>query len=76
MDRINVNGGAVALGHPVGASGARIIVTLVHEMLKREDAKYGLAPLHRRRHGRSHHLGKGLNCTISPEWRLRHILPD
>jgi acetyl-CoA C-acetyltransferase len=45
MDRINVNGGAVALGHPVGASGARIIVTLVHEMLKREDAKYGLASL-------------------------------
>jgi acetyl-CoA C-acetyltransferase len=45
MDRINVNGGAVALGHPVGASGARIIVTLVYEMLKRPDAKLGLASL-------------------------------
>lgn len=45
MDVINVNGGAVALGHPVGASGARIIVTLVHEMLKRPDAKRGLATL-------------------------------
>ncbi len=45
MDRINVNGGAVALGHPVGASGARIIVTLVHEMLRRPDAKLGLASL-------------------------------
>ncbi len=45
MDKINVNGGAIALGHPVGASGARIIVTLVHEMLKRPDAKRGLASL-------------------------------
>lgn len=40
----NVNGGAIALGHPVGASGARILVTLVHEMLKR-DSKSGLATL-------------------------------
>jgi acetyl-CoA C-acetyltransferase len=45
MDRINVNGGAVALGHPVGASGARIIVTLVYELLKRPEAKRGLASL-------------------------------
>lgn len=44
-DKLNVNGGAIALGHPVGASGARIIVTLVHEMLKREDVKKGLATL-------------------------------
>ncbi len=43
-DRLNVNGGAIALGHPIGASGARILVTLVHEM-KRRDAKYGLATL-------------------------------
>ena len=43
--KLNVNGGAIALGHPVGASGARIIVTLVHEMMKREDAKKGLATL-------------------------------
>ncbi|KAF5063669.1 Acetyl-CoA acetyltransferase [anaerobic digester metagenome] len=44
MSKVNVNGGALALGHPVGASGARIIVTLVHEMLK-TDAKKGLATL-------------------------------
>ena len=45
MDKVNVNGGALALGHPVGASGARIIVTLLHEMAKRPDAKLGLATL-------------------------------
>jgi len=45
MSKVNVNGGAIALGHPVGASGARIIVTLLHEMLKRPDAKRGLATL-------------------------------
>jgi len=45
MSKVNVNGGAIAIGHPVGASGARIIVTLVHEMLKREDTKLGLATL-------------------------------
>ncbi|WP_010235855.1 acetyl-CoA C-acetyltransferase [Clostridium arbusti] len=44
MDKVNVNGGAIAIGHPVGASGARILVTLVHEMVKR-DAKKGLATL-------------------------------
>jgi len=44
-DRVNVNGGAVALGHPIGASGARVLVTLVHELLKRSDAKRGLASL-------------------------------
>ena len=43
--KLNVNGGAISLGHPVGASGARIIVTLLHEMQKREDAKKGLATL-------------------------------
>ena len=45
MSKVNVNGGAIALGHPVGASGARIIVTLIHEMMKRPDAKKGLATL-------------------------------
>lgn len=44
MDIINVNGGAIALGHPIGSSGCRIIVTLVHEMKKR-GVKYGLATL-------------------------------
>ena len=42
--KINVNGGAIAIGHPIGASGARVLVTLVHEMVKR-DAKKGLASL-------------------------------
>ncbi|MCK5166621.1 MAG: acetyl-CoA C-acetyltransferase [Rhodospirillaceae bacterium] len=42
--KVNVNGGAIALGHPIGASGARILITLVHEM-KRSDAKRGLATL-------------------------------
>ena len=41
---VNVNGGAIAIGHPIGASGARVLVTLVHEMIKR-DAKKGLATL-------------------------------
>ncbi len=43
-DKVNVNGGAIALGHPIGASGTRILVTLLHEMAKR-DAKKGLATL-------------------------------
>jgi acetyl-CoA C-acetyltransferase len=44
MARVNVNGGAIALGHPIGASGARILVTLLHEM-RRRNAKRGLATL-------------------------------
>ena len=44
MDKVNVNGGAIALGHPIGSSGARILVTLLHEMQKR-GSKYGLATL-------------------------------
>jgi len=43
-EKVNVNGGAIALGHPIGASGARIIVTLIHEMIKR-NSKKGLATL-------------------------------
>ena len=43
-DKVNVNGGAIALGHPIGASGARVLVTLLHE-LRRRDAKKGLATL-------------------------------
>jgi acetyl-CoA C-acetyltransferase len=42
--RVNVNGGAIAIGHPIGASGCRILVTLLHEMIRR-DAKRGLASL-------------------------------
>jgi acetyl-CoA acetyltransferase len=43
-DRVNVNGGAIALGHPLGASGARIVATLAHE-LRRRDKRYGLATM-------------------------------
>jgi len=43
-DRVNVNGGAIAIGHPIGASGARVLVTLLHEMVAR-DVNKGLATL-------------------------------
>ncbi|PTT44202.1 acetyl-CoA C-acetyltransferase, partial [Stenotrophomonas sp. HMWF022] len=43
-EKVNVNGGAIALGHPIGASGARVLTTLIYEMQKR-DAKKGLATL-------------------------------
>jgi len=42
--KVNVNGGAIAIGHPIGASGCRVLVTLLHEMVRR-DAKKGLASL-------------------------------
>ena len=57
MSKVNVNGGAVALGHPVGASGCRILVTLLHEMQKR-DAKKGLATLC---------IGGGMGCSTVVE---------
>src|SRR5215204_3643790 len=44
-ERLNPNGGAIALGHPLGASGARILTTLVHEMGRRDDVRYGLATM-------------------------------
>ncbi len=44
LEKVNVNGGAVAIGHPIGASGARVLVTLIHEMIRR-DAKKGVAAL-------------------------------
>jgi len=44
VDKVNVNGGAIALGHPIGCSGARVVITLLHEMIKR-NAKKGLATL-------------------------------
>ncbi|MFV0363336.1 MAG: acetyl-CoA C-acetyltransferase [Suipraeoptans sp.] len=53
-DKLNVNGGAIALGHPVGASGCRILVSLLHEMKKR-DAKNGLATLC---------IGGGMGCSV------------
>jgi acetyl-CoA acetyltransferase len=42
---VNVNGGAIALGHPLGCSGARILTTLLHELRRRGNLKYGLATL-------------------------------
>ena len=44
MDKVNVNGGAIAIGHPIGGSGGRILTTLLYEMKKRK-SKYGLATL-------------------------------
>ena len=57
MDKLNVNGGAIALGHPVGASGARILVTLLHAM-QQKDAKKGLATLC---------IGGGMGCATVVE---------
>lgn len=56
MSKVNVNGGAIALGHPVGASGCRILVTLIHEMNRRSDAKLGLATLC---------IGGGMGCATA-----------
>ncbi len=56
-DKLNVNGGAIALGHPIGASGTRILVTLIHEMIKR-DVKKGLASLC---------IGGGMGITMCVE---------
>jgi len=44
LEKVNVNGGAVAIGHPIGASGARVLITLIYEMMRR-DAKRGVAAL-------------------------------
>jgi acetyl-CoA C-acetyltransferase len=54
---VNVNGGAIAIGHPIGASGARILVTLLHEMQKRQ-AKRGLATLY---------IGGGMGIALTVE---------
>ena len=48
---VNVNGGAIAIGHPIGASGARILVTLLYEMQRRGAQQRDCHALHRRRHG-------------------------
>ena len=62
MEKVNVNGGAIALGHPIGASGTRIFVTLIHEMLKR-DSKKGLATL-------CIGGGMGVAMCIERKWNL------
>jgi acetyl-CoA C-acetyltransferase len=56
-EKVNVNGGAIALGHPVGASGARILVTLIHEMIRRNE-RYGMATLC---------IGGGMGITVIVE---------
>lgn len=53
-EKTNVNGGAIALGHPIGASGCRILITLLYEMLRRPETKYGLATLC---------IGGGMGCA-------------
>ena len=58
QEKLNVNGGAIALGHPIGASGCRILVTLMYEMMKREDAEKGLATLC---------IGGGMGTTLIVE---------
>ena len=58
MSKVNVNGGAISIGHPVGCSGARIIVTLLHEVQKQGQAKRPRHPVHWRRHGCRHYLRK------------------
>ncbi len=55
-DKVNVNGGAIALGHPIGASGCRILVSLIHEMNRQESAKLGLATLC---------IGGGMGCATA-----------
>ena len=55
-DKVNVNGGAIALGHPIGASGCRILVSLIHEMKRQESAKLGLATLC---------IGGGMGCATA-----------
>ncbi|HQL43998.1 MAG TPA: acetyl-CoA C-acetyltransferase [Spirochaetota bacterium] len=57
ISRVNVNGGAIAIGHPIGASGARILTTLIHEMIKR-DARKGIATLC---------IGGGQGCAVTVE---------
>ena len=68
--KVNVNGGAIALGHPIGASGTRILVTLVHEMIK-QDKKKGCAALC---------IGGGMGCLLytspSPRDRTRSRMPS
>jgi acetyl-CoA C-acetyltransferase len=56
-NKVNVNGGAIALGHPIGASGCRVLVTLLHEMIRR-DANKGLATLC---------IGGGMGVALSIE---------
>ena len=55
-EKVNLNGGAIALGHPIGASGCRILVSLIHEMKRQPDARLGLATLC---------IGGGMGCATA-----------
>src|ERR687897_833151 len=64
-ERVNPNGGAIALGHPLGASGARILTTLLHEMQRRDDVGYGLATM-------CIGVGQGIAMVVEkPTWARR-----
>jgi acetyl-CoA acetyltransferase len=67
---VNVNGGAIAIGHPIGASGARILTTLLYELNRSGKKKGPRHPLHRRRHGHRSRRGavleKPLPVDLSP----------
>ena len=65
QEKVNVNGGAIAIGHPIGASGTRILVTLIHEMIKR-DSKKGLATL-------CIGGGMGLPCVLKDNGNIKTI---
>ena len=58
--KVNVNGGAIAIGHPIGASGARVLTTLIHEMIRRDVQARAGDLVHRRRHGH-----RALRRTVS-----------
>ncbi len=72
-EKINVNGGAIAIGHPIGASGCRILVTLLHEMIRRDAQEGSRQPVHRRRHGRR--AGGGA-LTLACGLTFRKLLPS
>ncbi len=67
-EKVNVNGGAIALGHPIGASGTRILVTLIHEMIKR-DVKKGLATL-------CIGGGMGIAMCIEKIWKFQNLIKE
>ncbi len=74
LNKVNVNGGAIALGHPIGASGCRVLVTLLHEMLKR-DAKRPRHPVYRWWSGRSAGARKGVSQQRSTDGAGTHEDP-
>ena len=79
--KINVNGGAIALGHPIGASGCRVLVTLLHEMARRDAKKRAGLAVHRRRHGRrprgrAAEIDKARKTGSDPKTRSENMAQD